>query len=124
MESVSIDGLAFARPLFIIAIGGIWFAYSISASYSPSIYAGYSYLVIAALIFENWRIMLTLGPYLLFGFTRSSGYKLAHIPELSSAYTDLIIIEPYVVTLLLRIFFSVSNRALCALGEIYDKGKR
>ena len=31
---------------------------------------------------------------------------------------------PYLITLLLLIFFSKSNRAPRALGEIYDKGKR
>ena len=108
----------------LAGIGGICFAYSISASYSPSIYAGYGYLAIAALIFGNWRIMPTLGACLLFGFARSGGYKLAHILELSSAYTDLIMTLPYLLTLLLLIFFSASNRAPRALGEIYDKGKR
>ena len=108
----------------LAGLGGICFAYSISASYSPSIYAGYGYLAIAALIFGNWRIMPTLGACLLFGFARSGGYKLAQILELPSAYTDLIMILPYLLTLLLLVFFSGSNRAPRALGEIYDKGKR
>lgn len=108
----------------LAGLGGICFAYSISASFSPSVYAGYGYLAIAALIFGNWRIMPTLGACLLFGFARSGGYKLAQTLELSSAYTDLIMILPYLLTLLLLIFFSSSNRAPRALGEVYDKGKR
>ena len=36
-------------------LGGICFAYSISANFSSSIYVGYGYLAIAALIFGNWR---------------------------------------------------------------------
>lgn len=43
-------------------LGGICFAYSISASFSPSIFAGYGFLSIAALIFGNWKIGPTLGP--------------------------------------------------------------
>lgn len=44
--------------------------------------------------------------------------------ELPSAFTDVFMTLPYVVTLFLLIFFSKSNRAPRALGEIYDKGKR
>ena len=33
-------------------------------------------------------------------------------------------IFPYILTLLLLMFFSKTNRAPRALGEIYDKGKR
>ena len=41
-------------------LGGICFAYSISANFSNNIYVGYGYLAIAALIFGNWRILPTL----------------------------------------------------------------
>ena len=105
-------------------LGGICFAYSISASFSPSIYAGYGFLAIAALIFGNWKIGPTLGACLLFGFARSGGYKLAQTLGLASAFSDIIMILPYVLTLFLLMFFSSSNRAPRALGEIYDKGKR
>jgi simple sugar transport system permease protein len=105
-------------------LGGMCFAYSISANFSPSIYMGYGYLAIAALIFGNWKILPTLGACLLFGFAKSGGYRIGQILELPSSFSDLIMILPYVLTLLLLIFFSKSNRAPRALGEIYDKGKR
>ncbi|NLJ89295.1 MAG: ABC transporter permease [Clostridiales bacterium] len=105
-------------------IGGMCFAYSISANFSPYIYMGYGYLAIAALIFGNWEIVPTLFACLLFGFARSGGYELAKALKLSSTFSDLTMILPYIVTLLLLIFFSKSNRAPRALGEIYDKGKR
>lgn len=105
-------------------IGGICFAYSISANFSSSIYSGFGYLAIAALIFGNWKIPPTLGACLLFGFARSGGYKISQILELPSSFSDLIMILPYVLTLLLLIFFSKNNRVPKALGEIYDKSKR
>ena len=43
-------------------IGGMCFAYSISAKFSESIYVGYGYLAIAALIFGNWKILLLWVP--------------------------------------------------------------
>lgn len=105
-------------------LGGMCFAYSISTNFSPSIYMGYGYLAIAALIFGNWQITSTFFACLLFGFARSGGYRLAQLLEMSSTVSDLTMILPYVLTLLLLIFFSKSNRAPRALGEIYDKGKR
>ena len=107
-----------------VMICGMCFAYSISAKFSESIYVGYGYLAIAALIFGNWKILPTLGACLLFGFARSAGYQLVQILEKPSSYSDLVMILPYLLTLLLLIFFSKYNRSPRALGEIYDKGKR
>lgn len=105
-------------------LAGMCFAYSISAQFSSGIYMGYGFLAIAALIFGNWRILPTLAACLLFGFAKSGGTFIAQAMALPSSFTDLFMILPYVLTLLLLIFFSKSNRAPKALGEIYDKGKR
>ncbi len=105
-------------------LAGISFAYSISANFSSAIYAGYGYLAIAALIFGNWKILPTLGACLLFGFARSGGYRIVQLLQMPSSYSDLVMILPYALTLLLLIFFSKQNKAPRALGEIYDKGKR
>ena len=106
-------------------LGGICFAYSISANFSSSIYVGYGYLAIAALIFGNWRILPTLGACLLFGFARSGGYRLVQVLQMPSSYSgsgD----DPALRTdtLLLLVFFSKQNGAPRALGVIYDKGAR
>ncbi|GHV67771.1 ABC transporter permease [Spirochaetia bacterium] len=105
-------------------LGGIFLAYSISANYSPNIYMGYGYLSIAALIFGNWKILPTLAVCLFFGFARSSGYQLCLFLGMPSNFTDLLLILPYVLTLLLLVFFSRHNHPPRALGEIFDKGKR
>ena len=105
-------------------LAGMSFAYSISANYSSGIYVGYGYLSIAALIFGNWKIVPTLGACMLFGFANSAGHQLVQAAGLPSSYSDLIMILPYVLTMLLLVFFSKHNDAPKALGEIYDKGKR
>ena len=105
-------------------LGGICFAYSISANFSNAIYVGYGYLAIAALIFGNWKILPTLGACLLFGFARSGGYRIVQLLAMPSSYQDLGMILPYALTLFLLIFFSKHNRSPRALGVIYDKGAR
>jgi ABC-type uncharacterized transport system permease subunit len=124
---VNVSKIRFSAVLIsglLSGLGGMCFAYSISANFSSSIYMGYGYLAIAALIFGNWRILPTLAACLLFGFAKSGGTFIAQYMELPSSFTDLFMILPYVLTLLLLIFFSKSNRSPRALGEIYDKGKR
>ena len=105
-------------------LGGMCFAYSISTNFSGSIYFGAGYLAIAALIFGNWTIISTFGACLLFGFARSGAYELMKVMQLSSSFSYLAMTIPYLLTLILLAFFSKSNRAPRALGEIYDKGKR
>ena len=130
--AVDAAGCNVARTQFIAVLvsgalsglGGMCFAYSVFGNYSTSIYAGYGYLAIAALIFGNWKIPATLGACLLFGFARAAGYSLIQYLSLPGTYSDLIMTLPYVLTLLLLVFFSKNNRAPRALGEIYDQGKR
>ncbi|MDO4965157.1 MAG: ABC transporter permease [Lachnospiraceae bacterium] len=105
-------------------LGGICYAYSISSNFSSNIYSGYGYLAIAALIFGNWNVMPTLFACFLFGFARSAGYQIVQIAELPSSYQDLIMILPYVLTLIMLIFFSKKTHAPRALGVSYDKGSR
>ncbi|MDC7127074.1 MAG: ABC transporter permease [Spirochaetales bacterium] len=105
-------------------LGGMCFAYSISTNFSPSIFMGFGYLSISALIFGNWKILPTLGTCLLFGFARSGGYVLINTLGLPSSFSDLVLTLPYVLTLILLIFFSKANQPPRALGEVYDKGKR
>ena len=105
-------------------IGGMCFAYSITANFSPSIYMGFGYLAIAAMIFGNWNIGPTALVCLFFGLARSGGYQLCLAMGLPSMYSDLFLIIPYAMTLLLLIFFSKKNHPPKAAGEAYDSGKR
>ena len=105
-------------------IGGICFAYSLLANFSPSIYLGYGYLAIAAMIFGNWNIGTTAIVCLIFGFAKSGGYQLCIWMGLPSNYSDLFLMLPYVLTLLLLVFFSKKNHPPKAAGEPWDKGKR
>ena len=50
--------------------------------------------------------------------------ELVKVLGMPSTYQDLVMLLPYVLTLLMLIFFSKKNHAPRALGEIYDKGAR
>ncbi len=131
-QAVDAAGISVAKVRFsavmisgaLSGIGGMCFAYSISTNFSPSVYFGAGYLAIAALIFGNWKIVPTFVACLIFGFARSGAYQAVKVLEMSSSVTDLAMTLPYILTLVLLAFFSKSNRAPRALGEIYDKSKR
>ncbi|WEG36174.1 ABC transporter permease [Amygdalobacter indicium] len=122
--------VAFVRTIAVLisgalsGIAGICFSYSISGSFSSSSFVGYGYLSIAAMIFGNWKILPTIAACLLFGFARSGGYFIVQKMSMPASYSDLAMTLPYVMTLLLLLFFSKYNHAPRALGETYDKGKR
>ena len=105
-------------------IGGICFAYSLIGNFSPSIYQGFGYLAIAAMIFGNWNIGPTMLACLVFGLAKSGGLQLCIAAGLPSNYTDLFLMLPYVLTLLLLVFFSKKNHPPKAAGEPWDKSKR
>ncbi len=101
----------------LAGIGGMSFAYSLSASFSNSVYFGAGFLAIAALIFGNWKISNTFLACIIFGFARSIGYYITKMMELPVLYSNLVLILPYVVTLFLLIFYSSSNRAPAMIGQ-------
>lgn len=104
-------------------LGGMAFTYTV-ANFSPSSYVGYGFLAIAALIFGNWNIVTTFWTSMFFGFSRSFSDQLVNELGLSSNYSDLFSIMPYLLTLIVLIFFSKYNKPPRALGEHFDKGKR
>ena len=108
----------------LCGIGGICYAYSISANFSPSIYMGFGYLAIAAMIFGNWNIPTTAAVCLIFGLARSGGYQLCLSMGLSSNYSDLFLMLPYVLTMILLVFFSGKNHPPKAAGVPYDASDR
>ena len=131
-QAVDAAGGNVARTRFIAVmisgalsgVGGICYAYSISANFSPNIYMGYGYLAIAAMIFGNWNILPTAAVCLFFGLAKSGGYQLCLNMGLPSNYSDIFMMLPYVLTLFLLMFFSKKNHPPKAAGEVYDKGKR
>ena len=91
---------------------------------AADIYMGYGYLSIETLIFGGWKIMPTLLACLIFGFARSAGYQIVQKLGLPSNYSDIVMILPYILTLLLLIVLAKNSQAPRALGEAYDKSKR
>ncbi len=79
-------------------LAGISFAYSIQRTFLPTIYVGYGYLAIAAMIFETGRSFYTwILPAVWFCPIRS--YYLVQKMQMPSSYSDLAMTLPYIVTM-------------------------
>ena len=123
----NVEGIRWMAVLIsgaLSGIGGICYAYSLLSNFSPSIYQGFGYLAIAAMIFGNWKLGATTLACLFFGLAKSGGMQLCIAAQLPSTYTDLFLLLPYALTLLLLIFFSKKNHPPKAAGEPWDKSKR
>ncbi|MER2056894.1 MAG: ABC transporter permease, partial [Clostridia bacterium] len=77
-----------------------------------------------AMIFGNWNIGTTTMACLVFGLAKAGGLQLCIAMQLPGIYTDLFLMLPYVLTLLLLVFFSRKNHPPKAAGEPWDKSKR
>ena len=83
-QAVDAAGGNVARTRFItvmisgglLGIGGMCFAYSLLSQFSPSIYLGYGYLAIAAMIFGNWNIVPTFFVCLLGNLPSNSSHSI------------------------------------------------
>ncbi len=54
---ISVAKVRFGAVVLAGMLAGMCYAYSISTNFSPSIYFGAGYLVIAAMIFGNWQLI-------------------------------------------------------------------
>ncbi|HBL36041.1 MAG TPA: sugar ABC transporter permease [Firmicutes bacterium] len=86
--------------------------------------AGIGFLAMAALIFGQWKPLGILGATFFFGLASTIANVSQAIPTLAKIPGILLKNFPYIVTLLVLVFFSKSTQAPRASGEPYDKGKR
>ena len=85
--------------------------------------AGKGYIALAALIFGNWRPMPALAACLMFGFLDAVAARLqgVEVPIIGQIPTDLILVLPYVLTVVLLAGFIGKATPPRAIGRPYIK---
>mgnify|MGYP002402198426 CR=1 FL=1 len=86
--------------------------------------AGLGFLALVALIFGQWKPLGILGATFFFGLASTIANVSQALPALAKVPGIFLKNFPYVVTLLVLVFFSKTTQAPRAAGEPYDKGKR
>jgi len=105
-------------------IGGAIYAQAIAGNFSQGTISGQGFMAIAAMIFGKWHPLGAMGAALFFGFAQSLSIAGASIPVIKDVPDVILLILPYVLTILALAGFIGKARAPKASGTPYVKGKR
>ena len=107
----------------LCGIAGAYLSTAHGAGFIREMSAGKGYIALAAMIFGKWRPWPALFACLLFGFLEAASSRLigVELPIIGEAPTDLMLILPYVMTVVLLAGFFGRAEAPSALGTPYVK---
>lgn len=105
-------------------IGGAIYAQAIAGNFSALTISGQGFMAIAAMIFGKWHPLGALGAALFFGLAQSLSIAGASIPYVQDVPEVILLILPYVLTILALAGFIGKASAPKASGKPYIKGKR
>ncbi len=123
---VSVDGLRYRAVIIagiFCGIAGAYLSVAHGAGFVREMTAGKGYIALAALIFGNWRPVPALMACLMFGFLDALAARLqgVELPYLGQTPTDLILVLPYVLTVVLLAGFIGRATPPAAIGTPYIK---
>jgi simple sugar transport system permease protein len=104
-------------------IGGAVFAQSISVNFSASTIVGQGFIAMAAMIFGKWHPIGAMGASLFFGLAQSLSVIGSQLPGIKNIPSIYLQVAPYVLTILVLVFFLGKASAPKADGVKYIKSK-
>lgn len=105
-------------------LGGSVFALTIASSFSATTIVGQGFMSLAAVIFGKWHPLGAMGAALFFGFAQSLSIISAGVPYLENVPQVILLIAPYILTILALAGFIGRAEAPKANGMPYIKGNR
>lgn len=103
----------------LCGLAGAFLSQSHTHSFAENMTAGRGFIALAIVIFGRWNPIGAIGAALLFGAAESAQFSLQAL--VGSGYAPLLLMLPYVVTLLTLAGFAGKNRAPLALGQAYEQ---
>jgi ABC-type uncharacterized transport system permease subunit len=104
----------------VCGLGGADLSIGILNSYSPGMVAGRGFIALAAVIFGNWLPYRSFLAALLFGFATALAFQLESSLTIAK---NLILMLPYLATIVALTGFVGRTRPPAADGEPYDPGR-
>lgn len=107
----------------LCGLAGAYLSTAHGAGFVREMSAGKGYIALAAMIFGKWRPWTALFACLLFGFLEASSARLqgVELPLIGPAPTELILVLPYILTVILLAGFFGRAIPPKAIGEPYIK---
>jgi len=123
---VSVSGLRFQAVIIagvLCGIAGTYLSTAHGAGFIREMAAGKGYIALAALIFGKWRPVPALLACLMFGFMDALAARLqgVEIPVIGHISTDLILVLPYLLTVILLAGFIGKAPPPRSIGVPYVK---
>ena len=123
---ISVSGLRYRAVIIagvLCGIAGAYLSTAHGAGFVREMTAGKGYIALAALIFGNWRPVPALAACLMFGFLDAVAARLqgVEVPIIGQIPTDLILVLPYVLTVVLLAGFIGKATPPRAIGRPYIK---
>ena len=123
---VSVSGLRFQAVIIagvLCGIAGTYLSTAHGAGFIREMAAGKGYIALAALIFGKWRPVPALLACLMFGFLDALAARLqgVEIPVIGHISTDLILVLPYLLTVILLAGFIGKASPPRSIGVPYIK---
>ena len=107
----------------LCGIAGAYLSVAHGAGFVREMTAGKGYIALAAMIFGNWRPLPAMMACLMFGFLDALAARLqgVSLPMIGEVPTDLILVLPYVLTVVLLAGFIGKSTPPLAIGTPYIK---
>ena len=123
---ISVSGLRYRAVIIagiLCGIAGAYLSIAHGAGFGREMTAGKGYIALAALVFGNWRPVPALAACLMFGFLDAVAARLqgVEVPVIGQIPTDLILVLPYVLTVVLLAGFIGKATPPHAIGRPYVK---
>ena len=123
---ISVSGLRYRAVIIagiLCGIAGAYLSIAHGAGFVREMTAGKGYIALAALTFGNWRPVPALAACLMFGFLDAVAARLqgVEVPVIGQIPTDLILVLPYVLTVILLAGFIGKATPPRAIGTPYIK---
>ena len=123
---VSVSGLRFQAVIIagvLCGIAGTYLSTAHGAGFIREMAAGKGYIALAALIFGKWRPVPALLACLMFGFMEALAARLqgVEVPVIGYISTDLILVLPYLLTVILLAGFIGKASPPRSIGVPYIK---
>jgi ABC-type uncharacterized transport system permease subunit len=101
--------------------GGAAMTLAIISNFTPTAISGHGFIALAAVIFGKWKPFGVYGACIIFGFAQALTVILGGAELVPS---QILAMLPYVLTIIVLIFFVGNSTAPKASGVAYESGKR
>jgi len=107
---------------FLAGLGGASMSLAIVSNFRPTLVSGHGFIALAAMIFGRWKPVGAMLACLLFGFAQGISVFIGQFDiNIPNQFIDMV---PYLVTIIVLVYFVGNLRAPAADGKPFEKEQK